>query len=387
MALAIAQTITANGGTNQASVTTGSFTPANGSLIVVRGSCYASSGDDTSANAITDSLGLTWTKRVERTQNQDGAGINPPPITIWTAIGTGAAMTVTTSAPVGTTGFAHAVVVWVITGQHAVTPVVDTAEESTVAGVALTLDTPVADCLLLAGMCDWGNASDVPDADANTTNSYAIANADIQSSWGGFRSVGAAGSYVIGTDALASPQGTNAVAIAIQPGATATNVNAGVATATAAVPSTTDAVAPHAGGPAAAGVSNPVSASLRPTATAATATGAAHVAAAALAPSAGSAAGTGSAFGPAASLAALAGIATAGATAQLPSLAIAASAQPATGAGVANQPTVSTGNLVSALAGVATATATAWRAVARRTITRPNTGTIIRPHTGIIMRP
>jgi hypothetical protein len=215
----------ANGTTSQASVTTASFTPPNGSLLVARGSCYASSGDDTSQNAITDSAGLTWTKRVERTQNQDGGGITPPPITIWTApVVTGTAMTVTTSAPAGTTGFAHMLKVWVITGHDTTTPVVDTAEESTVAGMALTLDTPVAGCLLLGGMCDWGNTSDVPDEDANSTTDYALANADIQSSWAGHRVVGAAGSYVIGTDTLASPAGTNAIAIALQPAAAGAEV-------------------------------------------------------------------------------------------------------------------------------------------------------------------
>lgn len=224
MSLAITQVISADGGANQASVTTASFTPEDGSLLIIRGSCYASTGDTTAHNDATTSLGgsLTLTKVVERTKNDDGSGpdIYPPPITCWIAqITTGVSMTVTTSAPSGTLGFAHVCNVYVVTGHDTGSPIDGTAEECTLVGMALEIITTVDNALILGFMCDWGNASDLPDEDANTTTDYTIVNADIQSSWAGHRFVGAAGSYIIGTDTLGSPAGTNAIAIAIKPAA------------------------------------------------------------------------------------------------------------------------------------------------------------------------
>lgn len=218
----ITQFISAQGGTNQASVTTASFTPENNSLLVIRGSCYAGSGDTTAQNAVSSSLGgaLTITKIVERTKNQDGAGISPPPITLWIAqVGTGASMTITTSAPAGTTGFAHICTVHVVTGHDLVDPIIDFGEESTLVGMAISLVTELVDSLLIGAMSDWGNSSDVPDEDANSITDFTIADGDHQASWTGHRFVGAPGTYIIGTDTLASPAGTSAVALAIQPAA------------------------------------------------------------------------------------------------------------------------------------------------------------------------
>lgn len=219
MALTLTNDWCVNGGTAETSVTSPSFTPPNGSIICVRGSCFAGSGDDTSTIAISDSIGLTWTTQVIISQLTDGAGTIPPPIAIWTAIGTGVSMTVTTSIVDGV-GFAHFQAGRVYTGQHATTPVADTDEvQAGSSAVQLNLTAPVDDCIAFAGMVDWGNTSDVPVAEAGTTTQCAIANGDVQSSWAGFKDNVDTGATTIGTQVLASPDGSNGVAILLQPAA------------------------------------------------------------------------------------------------------------------------------------------------------------------------
>lgn len=219
MALTLTNDWCVNGGAAELSVTSPSFTPPNGSIICVRGSCFAGSGDDTSTIAISDSIGLTWTTQVIISQLTDGAGTIPPPIAIWTAIGTGVSMTVTTSIVDGV-GFAHFQAGRVYTGQHATTPVADTDEvQAGSSAVQLNLTAPVDDCVAFAGMVDWGNTSDVPVAEAGTTTQCAIANGDVQSSWAGFKDNVDTGATTIGTQVLASPDGSNGVAILLQPAA------------------------------------------------------------------------------------------------------------------------------------------------------------------------
>lgn len=217
MAIAIAQELAKDGGTAEVSVTSSSFTPASGTLIVVTASCYAASGDDTSTITISDSLGLTWTKRRERSQNDDGAGINPPPVVGWTAVGTGAAMTVTTTRSVGSTGFAHVQAVFVLTGADNSNPIDASNEQSTSANASLSVTTVTDGALLLFHSADWGSLT-TPAADGNTTLVYAIANGDVQGTFVGRRAVTTAGAYTIGTATPNSGTTVNAIALAIKPG-------------------------------------------------------------------------------------------------------------------------------------------------------------------------
>lgn len=217
MALVLEDDWCVNGGTSQPDVDSPSVTPPAGSIICVRGSCFAGSGDDTSTIAISDTAGLTWTTQVIISQLTDGAGTIPPPIAIWTAIGTGVATTITTSIVDGV-GFAHFQAGRIYSGQHAVTPVVDTDEVQSMAGAATAnLTAPVDGCVAFAGMCDWGNTADVPTGQVGTTDQCAIANADVQSSWAGFIEGVPTGAVSIGTQALATTEGTNLVAILLQP--------------------------------------------------------------------------------------------------------------------------------------------------------------------------
>lgn len=217
MALVLEDDWCVNGGTSQPDVDSPSVTPPVGSIICVRGSCFAGSGDDTSTIAISDTAGLSWTTQVIISQLTDGAGTIPPPIAIWTAIGTGVATTITTSIVDGV-GFAHFQAGRIYSGQHAVTPVVDTDEVQSMAGAATAnLTAPVDGCVAFAGMCDWGNTADVPTGQVGTTDQCAIANADVQSSWAGFIEGVPTGAVSIGTQALATTEGTNLVAILLQP--------------------------------------------------------------------------------------------------------------------------------------------------------------------------
>lgn len=77
--------------------TTGSFTPANNSLLVVRISAISNANDALAGSdlTITDSVGLTWTSRVISTTHP-GWGYGTQ---IWTApVTTGASMTITADA-------------------------------------------------------------------------------------------------------------------------------------------------------------------------------------------------------------------------------------------------------------------------------------------------
>lgn len=223
MALTLTHDWCINGGAAQASVTSAAFTPAANSIICVRGSCYNGTGDDTGTIVISDSTGgtLTWITQVIVSQLTDGAATNPPPIAIWTAQvgGSPVSMTVTTAVQDGV-GFAHVQAGRIHTGHNVATPVIDTAQViGTTGAVSMSLNSgAVTGCVAFAGICDWGNSSDVPVEEAGTTTQCSLANADIQSSWAGYKD-GISGATTIGTQVLAGPLGTNAVAILLQPSA------------------------------------------------------------------------------------------------------------------------------------------------------------------------
>lgn len=117
MAIAVDATVARWTGTPSGGGTavSGSFTPADGSLLVCCINCDESPGP----NVVTPSGGsLTWTERVSRGQADATEGL----ASIWTApVVTGASMTVTLTRTSGDAGSARRVSgkVYIVTGQHA----------------------------------------------------------------------------------------------------------------------------------------------------------------------------------------------------------------------------------------------------------------------------
>jgi len=107
-----------------ATVTTASFTPPDGSLLLVVWSGNTISNSNPSAPSITDNLGvhLTYTQ-TDWQSRADSPTVNGQAAAWWAPIGTGAAMTVTVTTGSATGAREAALKVYVLTGQDAVTPI------------------------------------------------------------------------------------------------------------------------------------------------------------------------------------------------------------------------------------------------------------------------
>lgn len=128
---------------------TGSFTPANDSLLVAAVMCGINDAASGDADYITTGGGWTWTKRVNRTLTFATDGLIHQ---LWTApVGTGASMTVT-STHTGHESYAFGIAVYAYTGYDTSTPVGGTASgDSTGTSQSLTLSaSPASDDDVLA---------------------------------------------------------------------------------------------------------------------------------------------------------------------------------------------------------------------------------------------
>lgn len=249
MAIAVdASSSFTDGGATQDPYTSGSFTPPNGAQIFVCASSFATSGDDNSEIVVTGTV-LIWTRVANAFLDQlnFGGSCAPPPIAFYTATGTGVSITVTQECVDGL-GFSHVQGIWVLTGAHATTPVIDADTFTGLGAASITMTATAAGQYALFGMCDWGNSLNTPvEADANMTTRYANASADIQASFCGDLVSTGAGAITIGTNVLGLPQGTNAVAVLIQAAAAGTNANAEAATLTMIANAAAASVAANAG--------------------------------------------------------------------------------------------------------------------------------------------
>lgn len=227
MVLAIVDSDCVNGGGSQPDVDSTVFAPAVGDIVVILAGCYASTGDDISTIAIADDIASVWTPIEILSQLVDGAGAFPPqPLGAWYTIGDGTPRTVTTSIQNGT-GFSHLQARFTLNDQDPVTPVGDSnAVRFNTAVASIPLTSAVAGSIALGIVTDWGNSANVPVAEAGSTTECAIANADIQSSWTGFKALPVAGPTTIGIQALASPLGTLGIGVVIQPAVASEDANA-----------------------------------------------------------------------------------------------------------------------------------------------------------------
>lgn len=141
-------------------VTTASFTPPVGALLVAFAWHDTAGGNLTGTSVVTDSQGLTWTVRATRSKQNDGAGAANSHIQISTAVvASSVAMTVTST---GTnTNNPAGLYVRVIAGADTTTPMDATpVEGTTTAAVVSTTITTVTDgarCFLQ--VIDWNFAA------------------------------------------------------------------------------------------------------------------------------------------------------------------------------------------------------------------------------------
>ena len=100
MALAIDASTPAIATGTTTAITTASFTPPNGSAIVILFGSNSQTAGDTSITSITNTgIAITWTRRARKNKNASsdgGAGVDGG-AEIWTGVGTGGAITVTVS--------------------------------------------------------------------------------------------------------------------------------------------------------------------------------------------------------------------------------------------------------------------------------------------------
>lgn len=237
-----------NGGATQDPYVGPSFTPPNGSTIYAAVWAFATSGDDNSEMGVSGGA-LTWTRVVGLDQLHNGGSVAPPPIAFFTATGTGVPIQLTQECIDGL-GFAHVQCVWVLTDAGAL---LDTGTFTGLTAASITMTATAAGQLALFAMVDWGNSADVPvEADAAMTTRLALANADIQSSFGGDLFSSGAGPITVGTQLLANPQGTNAIAVLIDAASSGTIADAQVSVVAITPPAATAGVSSTPGAAAAA---------------------------------------------------------------------------------------------------------------------------------------
>jgi hypothetical protein len=150
---------------------TGSFTPADNSLLVAAVMCGTNTAANSDTNFITTGGGWTWTKRVNRTITFNTDGFIHQ---IWTApVATGASMTVT-STHTGETSYAYGIAVYAYTGYNTSSPVGGTASgDATGTSQSLTLSAaPASDSDVLAFINITAANSTASDASASSGSSF-----------------------------------------------------------------------------------------------------------------------------------------------------------------------------------------------------------------------
>jgi len=214
-------------------VTTGSFTPPSGALLIAFAWHDTAGGNLTNTSVVTDSLGLTWTRRATRSKQDDGAGAANGHIAISTAVATGAAMTVTTT---GTnTGNPAGLYVRVIPGADTTTPMDATPVEGTtnaaVVSTSIVTATDGARCFLQ--VIDWNVAAAMTAGTGQTSVvSDAIGASDDRVYLGVTNAVTSpAGSTALSTGSPSTGNTNNWIGIAVRPAAGGGSVS-GTAAAT-----------------------------------------------------------------------------------------------------------------------------------------------------------
>jgi hypothetical protein len=158
VALAIDASTPAKATGTGTAVTTASFTPPNGSLVVLEfGSNNTSAGADTSISSVTNTgTAITWTRRVRKNTNvgsTGGAG-TAGGSEIWTGVGNGGAITVTANGVGSGVGFEKMLKAMVFTGADTTTFNV-TAASSTTLLPTVALASCLAGSYVLAMSSDW----------------------------------------------------------------------------------------------------------------------------------------------------------------------------------------------------------------------------------------
>jgi hypothetical protein len=152
---AIASTATAT------TVTTASFTPPSGSVVVLLIGTNAGATQDTSITGVTNTgTAITWTRRARKNENaasDGGAGTNGG-TEIWTGLGNGGAITITATGPFSGSSCDKTLQAVVLTGADTalVTHIVTAASASGLPSAILTSCT--AGSYVFAVSSDWSQA-------------------------------------------------------------------------------------------------------------------------------------------------------------------------------------------------------------------------------------
>ena len=275
-------------------VTTASFTPPAGALLIAFAWHDTAGGNTTNTSAVTDSQGLTWTRRATVSKQDDGVGAANSHIAVSTAVVVSStAMTVTTTGtncndPAG-------IYVRVITGADTTTPMDATPVEGTTTGAAvstsITTVTDGARAFLI--VIDWNVAGAITAGTAQTAVvSDTIGASDDRIYLGVTDAVTSpAGSTTLSTASPTSGNTNNWIGIAVRPAAGGvTNLNAGNDALSVAANAATLAVSTSAGNAAASVAANSATLAVATSAGSAALAVAANSATLAVATSAGNAA-------------------------------------------------------------------------------------------------
>lgn len=227
-------------------VTTASFTPPVGALLVAFAWHDTAGGNVTNTSLVTDTQGLTWTVQATVSKESDGAGFANGHIQVSTAVvGSSVPMTVTTT---GTnTGDPAGLYVRVVTGANTSSPMDATPVENTSTNSAISVNITTANdgARVFLQAIDW-NVAAAMTAGANQTAivSDFIGATDDRIYLGVQNAVTSpAGSVTMSTATPVTGNTNNYVAVALRPAGGATTHNADAtltATATITAAATSD---------------------------------------------------------------------------------------------------------------------------------------------------
>lgn len=190
-----------------AAITTASFTPPNGSIIVAKGTF--DDGSNLTGPSITGTV-LTWTSRVNH------IAASHTPVFIYTAVGTGVAVTVSLNQ--GSTGTNRkGLVVSVWTGaQLAASPATNVLDQGTSVAPSSTLTTAAANSVVDWLSADWAAVDGTTRTYRSSATEQSYHNAGIGTAYAVYfahQSAGAAGSQIYG---LTAPTGQTPSLAAIE---------------------------------------------------------------------------------------------------------------------------------------------------------------------------
>lgn len=153
-----------------ATVTTSSFTPASGVLLVA--ALCTNTASQTAASHTVSGGSLTWTERAHADKGTTGISLASGAASLWTAVSAGASMTVTGAGGPDTVSLQ----VYAVSGQAATPTGATGIGRTTTSSTTVSAFTSTgANSLLLWALCDWAQTGAPTSSDSSGLTTFNVA--------------------------------------------------------------------------------------------------------------------------------------------------------------------------------------------------------------------